>query len=78
MVVDGALTLDEAYKETVVSLRNLGWKDLELDSKIRGINANFEGERYGTPRVLRESGFNWKFISHSAEVGIAYLVKGEE
>ena len=44
MVVDGALTLDEAYRETVSSLRNLGWKDLELDSKIRGINASFEGE----------------------------------
>ena len=44
MVVDGALTLDEAYMETVSSLRILGWKDLELDSKIRGINASFEGE----------------------------------
>ena len=37
MVVDGALTLDEAYRETVAGLRNLGWNDLELDSKKRGI-----------------------------------------
>ncbi len=44
MVVDEALTLNEAYKETVHSLENLGWKDLELDSKRRGINASFEGE----------------------------------
>jgi predicted O-methyltransferase YrrM len=41
-------------------------------------DANFEGERYGTPRVLRESQYDWKFISHSAEVGIAYLIKGEQ
>ena len=38
-------------------------------------DANFEGERYGTPRVLRESPYNWNFISHSKEVGIAYLIK---
>ena len=41
-------------------------------------DVNFEGERYGSPRVLRESGLDWKFISHSAEVGIAYIIKGEE
>ena len=39
-------------------------------------DANFEGERYGTPRVLRETDYDWKFISHSAEVGIAYFIKG--
>ena len=38
-------------------------------------DANFEGERYGTPRVLRESDYDWNFISHSKEVGIAYLIK---
>lgn len=38
-------------------------------------DANFEGDRYGTPRVLRESDYEWKFISHSKEVGIAYLIK---
>jgi len=41
-------------------------------------DVNFEGERYGSPRVLRESGYNWNFISHSKEVGIAYIIKGEE
>lgn len=60
-------------------------KDLEnYMTKVRpgGIialhDANFEGERYGTPRVIRESGYNWKFISYSKEVGIAYIIKGEE
>jgi len=38
-------------------------------------DANFEGERYGTPRVIRETDHNWKKISHSDEVGIAYFIK---
>jgi len=38
-------------------------------------DANFEGDRYGTPRVVRESSHNWEKISHSNEVGIAYFVK---
>lgn len=38
-------------------------------------DANFEGDQYGTPRVLRESGYDWTFISHSKEVGIAYRIK---
>jgi predicted O-methyltransferase YrrM len=41
-------------------------------------DVNFEGDRYGSPKVLRESGFKWNFISYSKEVGIAYIVKGEE
>jgi len=41
-------------------------------------DVNFEGDRYGSPRVLRESGYNWNFISHSKEVGIAYIIKGKE
>mgnify|MGYP003137834580 CR=1 FL=1 len=41
-------------------------------------DVNFEGDRYGSPRVLRESGHNWNFISHSKEVGIAYIIKGSE
>jgi predicted O-methyltransferase YrrM len=41
-------------------------------------DVNFEGDRYGSPRVLRESGFKWNFISYSKEVGIAYIIKGEE
>ena len=44
MVVDKVLTLDEAYRITVDGLRNLGWKDMALDSKNRGINSRFEGE----------------------------------
>ena len=39
-------------------------------------DANFEGERYGTPQVIREfDGLGWNFISHSEEVGIAYFIK---
>ena len=38
-------------------------------------DANFEGERYGTPQVIRELNYDWKFISHSKEVGIAYFIK---
>ena len=38
-------------------------------------DANFEGERYGTPQVIREFNYDWKFISHSQEVGIAYFIK---
>jgi predicted O-methyltransferase YrrM len=37
-------------------------------------DVNFEGERYGSPRVLKESGLEWTFISYSAEVGIAYRI----
>ena len=57
-------------------------KDLyNYSKKIRpgGIIAlhdvNFEGDRYGTPKVLKESGYNWIIISHSKEVGIAYRIK---
>jgi len=38
-------------------------------------DANFEGERYGTPQVIRETSYDWKKISHSNEVGIAYFTK---
>ena len=42
---DEVMTLDKAYRMTVDGLRNLGWKDLELDSKKRGINARCEGSK---------------------------------
>ena len=45
MVADEALTLDEAYRITVDGLRDLGWKDLELDAKKRGINASFRSSK---------------------------------
>ncbi len=38
-------------------------------------DVNFEGDRYGSPQVLRETGLDWTFISYSAEVGIAYRIK---
>tara|TARA_R110000744_G_scaffold106005_2_gene202167 strand:+ start:494 stop:1141 length:648 start_codon:yes stop_codon:yes gene_type:complete len=38
-------------------------------------DANFEGDQYGTPQVIRESASEWSFISHSKEVGIAYTIK---
>ena len=47
--------------------------------KVGGIvalhDANFEGERYGTPQVIRETSHDWKKISYSNEVGIAYFIK---
>ena len=39
------MTLDKAYRMTVDGLRNLGWKDLALDSEKRGINASFESPK---------------------------------
>ena len=45
MVGDGVMTLDKAYRMTVDGLRNLGWKDLALDSEKRGINASFESRK---------------------------------
>ena len=57
-------------------------QDLENYSKKKkkgGIiamhDANFEGDQYGTPQVIRESNLDWSFISHSKEVGIAYTIK---
>ena len=57
-------------------------KDLENYSKkvkkggiIAMHDANFEGDQYGTPQVIRESEHEWNFISHSKEVGIAYIIK---
>lgn len=37
-------------------------------------DVNFEGDRYGSPQVLRETGLDWTFISYSKEVGIAYRI----
>lgn len=34
-----------------------------------------EGERYGTPRVLSEIDGEIKYIKHSNEIGIAYIIK---
>ena len=45
MVGDEVMTLDKAYRMTVDGLLKLGWKDLALDSKNRGINASFENSK---------------------------------
>ena len=55
MVGDGVLTLDKAYKMTVDGLRNLGWKDLALDSEKRGINASFESRKDIWEILLKKS-----------------------
>lgn len=68
---------NHSYEYVKKDLENY-WSKVKTGGIIALHDANFEGERYGTPRVLRESGYNWKFISHSKEVGIAYLIKGEE
>ena len=54
------------------------WSKVKPGGIIAMHDVNFEGERYGSPRVIRESGLDWTFISYSAEVGIAYVIKGEE
>ena len=80
--IDGgfdALFIDgnHSYEYVKKDLENY-WDKVRDGGIIALHDVNFEGERYGSPRVLRESGYNWKFISYSKEVGIAYLIKGEE
>ena len=80
--IDGgfdALFIDGNHSYEYVKKDLENYWDKVRDGGIRALHdVNFEGERYGSPRVLRESGYNWKFISYSKEVGIAYLIKGEE
>ena len=68
---------NHSYEYVKQDLENY-WSKVKPGGIIALHDANFEGERYGTPRVLRESGLDWNFISHSKEVGIAYIIKGEE
>jgi len=68
---------NHSYEYVKKDLENY-WPKVKDGGIIALHDANFEGERYGTPRVLRETGYDWKFISHSAEVGIAYIIKGQE
>jgi predicted O-methyltransferase YrrM len=68
---------NHSYEYVKKDLENY-WSKVKDGGIIALHDANFEGERYGTPRVLRESGYKWNFISHSKEVGIAYLIKGQE
>ncbi len=68
---------NHSYEYVKKDLENY-WSKVKPGGIIALHDANFEGERYGTPRVLRESGLDWNFISHSKEVGIAYIIKGEE
>ena len=73
LFIDG----NHSYEYVKKDLENY-WEKVRLGGIVALHDVNFEGERYGSPRVLRESGYNWKFISYSKEVGIAYLIKGEE
>ena len=68
---------NHSYEYVKKDLENF-WPKVKDGGIIALHDANFEGERYGTPRVLRDTGYDWKFISHSAEVGIAYIIKGQE
>jgi len=40
-------------------------------------DANFQGDQYGTPQVIKEKeqDYSWEYISYSDEVGIAYFIK---
>lgn len=68
---------NHSYEYVKKDLENY-WPKVKIGGIVALHDVNFEGERYGSPRVLRESGLDWQFISHSAEVGIAYIIKGEE
>ena len=68
---------NHSYEYVKMDLENY-WSKVKPGGIIAMHDVNFEGERYGSPRVIRESGFDWTFISYSAEVGIAYIIKGEE
>ena len=68
---------NHSYEYVKKDLENY-WPKVKDGGIIAMHDVNFEGERYGSPRVIRESGYDWKFISHSEEVGIAHLIKGEE
>ncbi len=77
--IDGqfdALFIDgnHSYEYVKKDLENY-WDKVRPGGIVALHDVNFEGERYGSPRVLRESGHDWKFISYSKEVGIAYLIK---
>lgn len=68
---------NHSYEYVKKDLENY-WPKVRDGGIVALHDANFEGERYGTPRVLRETDFEWNFISHSAEVGIAYVIKGQQ
>jgi spermidine synthase len=65
---------NHSYEYVKKDLENY-WPKVKSGGIVALHDVNFEGDRYGSPRVLRESGLDWKFISHSAEVGIAYIIK---
>ena len=68
---------NHSYEYVKKDLENY-WHKVRVGGIIAMHDVNFEGERYGSPRVLRESKYDWKFISYSQEVGIAYVIKGQE
>jgi predicted O-methyltransferase YrrM len=68
---------NHSYEYVKKDLENY-WHKVKDGGIVALHDVNFEGERYGSPKVLRESGYSWNFISYSAEVGIAYVIKGEE
>ena len=68
---------NHSYEYVKKDLENY-WHKVRPGGIVALHDVNFEGERYGSPRVLRESGYDWKFISYSQEVGIAYIIKGQE
>ena len=83
MVGDEVITLDKAYRMTVDGLRKLGWKDLELDSRKRGVNVSCEGSKEtwelllnfskkGTYEVYSRS--SWKVQNEALDI-VRKLVK---
>lgn len=65
---------NHSYEYVKQDLENY-YKKVKKGGVVAMHDANFEGDQYGTPQVIRESALEWSFISHSKEVGIAYAVK---
>lgn len=65
---------NHSYEYVKKDLENY-YKKVKIGGIIALHDVNFEGDRYGIPRVLRESTANWIKISYSDEVGIAYTIK---
>ena len=70
LFIDG----NHSYEYVKQDLENYSTK-VKKGGIIAMHDANFEGDQYGTPQVIRESNLDWSFISHSKEVGIAYTIK---
>jgi predicted O-methyltransferase YrrM len=70
--------IDGNHSYDFVKKDNENYSKLVRDGGIVAFHDAFlEGDRYGTPRVLRELNKDINYIKHSKEVGIAYYINNE-